>query len=156
MPDASASRKRQIQITPRTFRGARRFARVPHERPISGIARLDACFPGSVVSATRKTAQHRRGERDARPDLRGEFSPRGYLTRFRNRVKLIRRHRRPDSIPRKLRVPDRGARAQALPRSINASDPAKDQASIIFCRFFALFGRPSTVRHPSRPTPRMR
>jgi hypothetical protein len=25
------------------------------------------------------------------------------------------------------------------------SDPAKDQASIIFCRSFALFGRPSTV-----------
>ncbi len=44
MPDASASRKRQIQITPRTFRGARRFARIPHQRPISGIARLGACF----------------------------------------------------------------------------------------------------------------
>jgi hypothetical protein len=42
MPDAAASRKRQIQITPRPFRGAGAFSYTGHERPISLIARLGA------------------------------------------------------------------------------------------------------------------
>ena len=155
MPDASASRKRQIQITSRTFRVAGASRAFPHERLISGIARLAACSRALWVSVTRKTAQQS-VRRDARPDLGGEFSPCGCLMRFRNRVKLIRCRRRPDSIPQ-ITVPDRGARGRAfatlykcppIPRKIGLSSP--------FAGFLALVGRPSTVRHPLPPARRMR
>jgi hypothetical protein len=56
MPDAGASRKRQIQFTPRTFRGARRFAHSPPTADIRYRA-FRRMFPGSVVSVTRRTAQ---------------------------------------------------------------------------------------------------
>ena len=55
--------------------------------------------------------------------------------------------------PTQITVPDRGARAGDVPHSMNAFDPEKCRASIIFRRFFALVGRPSTVRRPSRPAP---
>src|SRR5215212_8851648 len=44
MPEARASRKRQIQITPRPFGGAGASRAFLHGRPISRTARLGACF----------------------------------------------------------------------------------------------------------------
>ena len=68
-------------------------------------------------------------------------------------MKLIRRHRRADSIPREAGFQIGARKRRVSPHSIMPSDPAKYRASVLFRRFFALFGGPLRVRRPSRPAP---
>src|SRR6185436_20100621 len=89
MPDTSASRKRQIQITPRTFRAPERRAHSSRTADIRYRA-FGRMFPSSVISVARGPLGNRHGRARCEPYLSGEFPPRGCLMRFRNRVKLIR------------------------------------------------------------------
>jgi len=74
MPDARASRKRQIQITPRPFRGAgaSRAFLTSGRYPVS---RVSAHVSGLRGLGGTQTAQQSARRGDAKPDLCGEFSP---------------------------------------------------------------------------------
>ena len=150
MPDARASRKRQIQITPRPYiespalrAHSSRTADIPY-RAFRHI------FPGSAVSMTLSNPH---GIRAARPDPGRSFRHVFAQASRRNRGKLIRWHRRADSIPRESRFQVGTRNAGFSPHSIMPSDPAKYRASILFRRFFALVGGPLRVRRPSQPAP---
>ena len=155
MPDAGASRKRQIQITPRPFGGADAFrlrltnGRYPVSRVyarLSGLGGLDDAQTGSAI-----------GTACARPDLAyGGVSPCVCPTRrYRNRVKLIRCRRRTDSIPGAITVPGRRAQAPGpalLHRCISARE---NGLPTTFRRFLPCSGAPGGGETPSR-LPRMR
>ena len=98
MPDTGASRKRQIQITPRLFRdaGASRAFLASGRYPVLRVwARLSGLRGLGDTQPARQPA--RRARRETRP-LRGVFSVRLPHAPRRNRVKLIRCRRAGDSI----------------------------------------------------------
>ena len=125
MPDARASRKRQIQITPGPLGGRRRFACIfhPHGGPRSG------------------------------PSLWGALAGGWSHTRLRNRVNLIRCPQRADSTPAVAAVPDRCAQPPRLAALQRHSARGKCRASSTFRRLFVPVGRLSTARHRSQPVP---
>jgi len=86
MPDAGASRKRQIQIAPRLFGRRRRFARIPYEWPMFPYRAFRCIFPGSAVS-TRKPPGNWHGR--ALREIPREFSPCACLTRAATKSREI-------------------------------------------------------------------
>jgi hypothetical protein len=80
MPDTGASRKRQIQITPRLFRDAG-ASRAFLASSRYSVLRVWGVFPGPVVSVNTQPARQSHGVRDARPDLCGGVFTVGCLTR---------------------------------------------------------------------------
>ena len=124
MPDASASRKRQIRITRRSFKGAAGASREFSQRPDIPYRAFGACFRGlcGVVTRSRPVTGAAFAERGL---TGGEFALSVCFTApRRNHVKSIRRHHgRFDST--QIPVPDRGAQAPALAQPYNAFDPGK-------------------------------
>jgi hypothetical protein len=107
-------------------------------------------FPGSAVSMT---LSNRHGIRAARPDPGRSFRHVFAQASRRNRGKLIRWHRRADSIPRESRFQIGARKRRVSPHSIMPSDPAKYRAFHPLSPVFCPGWRPSRVRRPSRPAP---
>ena len=149
MPDAAASRKRQIQITPRPFRGAGAFRiRLTNGRyPLLRVwARLSGLGGPEGSRLVQRLAW--RARRGIWP--MGEVCP---AHRCGNRVKLIRGRRRADSIP----SPPQGSKPSRASARVCLTlwmpfGPG-NRVPITFRRFFAPLGRSGGGEASPRPAP---